>query len=106
MLPWQPEFHSVQPENIMQPFPLPDDASCEIKLRLANWLQRYTLLKVWTTDVDGRRRTPDHAILINGSLEPSAPRSFPGSGTKLCGEAHKNTEKFAILYSLTSILSN
>ena len=34
----------------MQPFPLPDDASCEIRSRLANWLQRYTLLKVWTTD--------------------------------------------------------
>ena len=35
MFPWQPEFHSDQPENIMQSFPLPDDASREIRLRLA-----------------------------------------------------------------------
>ena len=58
VLPWQPEFHSDQSEIIMQPFPLPDDASCEIRSRLANWLQRYTLLKVWTTDDDGRRIMP------------------------------------------------
>ena len=56
MLPWQPEFHSDQPENIMQPFPVPDDASGEIRSRLAYWLQRYTLLKVWTTTDDAGRR--------------------------------------------------
>ena len=63
-MPWQPEFHTDQPENDMQPFPLPDDASIEIRSRLANLLQRYTLLKVWTTDDDGRQMTPDYAILI------------------------------------------
>ena len=26
MLPWQQELQSNQPKNIMQPFPLPDDA--------------------------------------------------------------------------------
>ena len=65
MLPWQPEFHSDQPENITQPFPLRDDASCEIRSRSANWLQRYTLLKVWTTDNDG-------SCHANSSLEPLA----------------------------------
>ena len=52
---WQPEFHSGQPENIMQPFSLPDDASREIKLRLPNRLQRYTSLSLWVTDDDGSR---------------------------------------------------
>ena len=39
----------------MQPFPHPSDATHKICWRLANWLQRYSSSKVWTTD--GRRRT-------------------------------------------------
>ena len=69
VLPWQPEFHIDQPENIiMQSFPLSDDASCEIRSRLANWLQRYTctLLRVWT------RTTDAGSCHTNSSLEPSA----------------------------------
>ena len=42
----------------MQPFPHPSDATHKIWSRLANWFQRYSSLKVWTTDDDGRRRTP------------------------------------------------
>ena len=30
MLPWQPEFKSNQPKNIMQPYPLPDYVLHEI----------------------------------------------------------------------------
>ena len=30
MLPWQPEFQSNQPKNLMQPFPLHDDALHDI----------------------------------------------------------------------------
>ena len=42
----------------MQPFPQPSDATHKIWSRLANCLQRYSSLKVWTTtDDDGRRRT-------------------------------------------------
>ena len=38
----------------MQPFPYPSDATHKIWSRLANWLQRYSSLKVWTTtDNDG-----------------------------------------------------
>ena len=37
----------------MQPFPYPSDATHKIWSRLANWLQRYSTLKVWTTDDDG-----------------------------------------------------
>ena len=38
----------------MQPFPHPTDATHKIWSRLANWLQRYSSLKVWTTtDDDG-----------------------------------------------------
>ena len=39
----------------MQPFPHPSDATCTYKIwsRLANWLQRYSSLKVWTTMDDG-----------------------------------------------------
>ena len=68
MLPGQPEFHIDQPENISQPFPLSDDVSCELRSRLADWLQRYTrtLLKVWT------RTTDAGSCHTNSSLEPSA----------------------------------
>ena len=55
MLPWQPEFHSDQPENIMQPFFLLNDASCEIRLAAEIYF-------VESVD-DGRRRTPAHARL-------------------------------------------
>ena len=41
----------------MQPFPHPSDATHKIWSRLAKWLLRYSSLKVWTTDDDGRRRT-------------------------------------------------
>ena len=30
MLPWQPEFKSNQPKNLMQPFQKPDDVLHEI----------------------------------------------------------------------------
>ena len=33
----------------MQPFPHPSDATHKMWSRLANWLQRYSSLKVWTT---------------------------------------------------------
>ena len=36
----------------MQPFPHPSDATHKIWSRLANWLQRYSSLKVWTTTDD------------------------------------------------------
>ena len=60
MLPWQPEFHSDQPENIMQSFPLLDYASCEI-VKIG-----YLAAEIYIVESldDGRRRTPDHAILI------------------------------------------
>ena len=50
-----PQFWSNLPQNLMQPFPHPSDATPIIWSRLANWLQRYSSLKVWTTtDDDGR----------------------------------------------------
>ena len=54
LLPWKPEFWSNLPQNLMQPFPHPSDATHKIWSRLANWLQRYSSLKVWTTTDDGR----------------------------------------------------
>ena len=47
MLPWKPEFWSNLPQNLMQPFPQPNDATHKILSRLANWLQRYSSSKVW-----------------------------------------------------------
>ena len=50
----------------MQPFPHPSDATHKIWSRLANWLQRYSSLKVWTTTdgrTDGRRRTDDGPLV-------------------------------------------
>ena len=35
------------PQNLMQPFPHPNDATYKIWSRLANWLQRYSSSKVW-----------------------------------------------------------
>ena len=48
----------------MQPFPHPSDTTHKIWSRLANWLQRYSSLKVWTTDDDGRRRRTDDRPLV------------------------------------------
>ena len=50
LLPWKPEFWSNLSQNLMQPFPQPSDATHKILSRLTNWLQRYSSLKVWTTD--------------------------------------------------------
>ena len=36
MLPWQPEFQSNQPKNLMQPFPQPADVLQEIWSKLAD----------------------------------------------------------------------
>ena len=43
------QFWCKLPQNLMQPFPHPIDASHNIWPRLANWLQRYSSLKVWKT---------------------------------------------------------
>ena len=47
----------------MQPFPHPSDATHKIWSRLAHWHQRYSSLKVWTTDDDGQ--TTDHWYTIS-----------------------------------------
>ena len=52
LLPWKPEFGSILPQILMQPFPYPIDATHKIWSRLANWLQRYSSLKVWMTTTD------------------------------------------------------
>ena len=49
-LPWKPGFSSDLPPNHMQPFPHPNDASNKIWSRFTTWPQRYSSLKVWTTD--------------------------------------------------------
>ena len=64
LLPRKPEFWSNLPQSLMQPFPHPSDATHKIWSRLANWLQRYSSLKVWmTTDVDWRRQTDDGSLV-------------------------------------------
>ena len=35
------------PQNLMQPFPHPNDATHKIWSRLTNWLQRYSSSKMW-----------------------------------------------------------
>ena len=40
-LPWTPEFRFDLVQNLMHPFPLPNDASDKILLRLDLWLRRY-----------------------------------------------------------------
>ena len=63
LLPGKTEFWSNVPHNLMQPFPHHSDATHKIWLRLANWRQIYSSLKVWTTDDDGRRRTDDEPLV-------------------------------------------
>ena len=47
-LPWTPEFRSDLAQNLMQPFPHPNDGSDKILLRLAHWLQTFSSLKMFT----------------------------------------------------------
>ena len=47
LLPWKPEFWFNLPQNLMQSFLHPNDATYKIWSRLVNWLQRYPSSKVW-----------------------------------------------------------
>ena len=46
LLAWTPEFWSNLPQNIMQPFPTPSDATHKIWSILAHWPQKYWSSKV------------------------------------------------------------
>ena len=59
LLPWKPEFWSKLPQNLMQHFPHPSDATHKFWSRLVGWLKRYSSLKVWTTTDDDDGRTTD-----------------------------------------------
>ena len=60
----------------MQPFPHPSDATHTIWSRLANWLQRYSSLKVWTTtDDDGPLVYYKLTLWAFGSGELKMPKS-------------------------------
>ena len=50
---WNQSFDPICPKKLMLPFPHPNDATYKIWSRLANWPQRYSSLKVWTTDNKG-----------------------------------------------------
>ena len=50
LLPLLPQFRFDQPQNLMQAFHDPKDATHKIWLKLANWFWRYFCSKVWTTD--------------------------------------------------------
>ena len=79
------------PQNFMQPFPHPSDVSHKIWSRLANWLQRYSNLKV---DHDGR--TTDHCYTISSLCEPfgsgeikiNSSEAICGMKLKLCRNVH------------------
>ena len=69
-LPWTPEFRSDLAQNLMQPFPHPNDGSDKISLQLAHWLRRYSCLKMFTDgQTDGRRLD---WYTISSPCEPSA----------------------------------
>ena len=78
LLPWKPEFWSDLIQNIIQPFPQPNDASDKIWFRSTDWFQRYSCLKVWTHGrMDGRtdeRRLDWYTTTtcISSPCEPSA----------------------------------
>ena len=49
-------------QNLMHSFPLPNDASDKIWLRLAHWLWRYSSLKMFTDTQTDRRRLDWYTI--------------------------------------------
>ena len=64
-MPWTPEFRSDLVQNLMHPFPLLNDASDKIWLRLAHWLRRYSSLKMFTdrqTHNQPDRQTTDRLV--------------------------------------------
>ena len=52
LLPWKPQFWSDLPQNLMQPFPHPKDATDKIWLKPAIGLLRYICSKMWSTTDD------------------------------------------------------
>ena len=63
-MPWQPGFRSDLAQNLIQPFPYPNDASDKILLRSVSWLQRYSNMKVLTdARIDGRAGAGSMVIL-------------------------------------------
>ena len=62
-MPWTSECRSDLAQNLMQPFPHPNDGSDKISLQLAHWFGRYLSLKLWTTYDDGR--TLEHEYIIS-----------------------------------------
>ena len=46
-------------QNLMQPFPHPNDGSDKISLRLAHWLRRYSSLKIFTDTHTDTHTQPD-----------------------------------------------
>ena len=70
-LPWKPEFFPDLAQNLMQPFPHPNDASDKIWLRSAYWLRRNSCLKMFTDrQIDDGRRLDWYTI--KSPCEPSA----------------------------------
>ena len=71
-LPWTPEFRSDLAQNLMQPFPHPNNGPAKILLRLTHWLQRYSSLKM-STDTQTDTQTDDGSTgILKAHLEPSA----------------------------------
>ena len=68
-----PQFWSDLPEDLMQPFPHPKDATDKIWLKLANLSWRYFLFESVDDNADGRTMEPCYTI--NSPCEPSAPVS-------------------------------
>ena len=79
-MPWTPEFRSDLAQNLMQPFPLPNDGSDKISLRLAHWLRRYSSLKMFTdtqpdsqTDTQTTARLVYYKLTLAGELKMKTP---------------------------------
>ena len=64
---WTPEFRSDLAQNLMQPFPHPNDGSDKILLQLAHWLRRYSSLKM-STDTQTDRQTTARLVYYKLTL--------------------------------------
>ena len=73
------KFWPDLPKILIQPIPLPNDGTCEIWSRLADWSLRCIFSKVWMTTDDDRRRgrqTSEPCFTISSPCEPSAQVSY------------------------------
>ena len=110
-MPWRPAFQSDLTQNLMQPYPNPNDASDKIWLNSACRLRRYSCLKVLTDTQPNRqtyrRRLDSHPMSMprNGVVmitDCPDMTSVVYRGSKALNQTDKQTSYFYTVWSIIS----